>query len=92
MCTLYQDSSALGLTNQLPVFVRLATETPCVCPSSIKNFLFNLIFFLQSHFSVSTRLQLLLTAILKGLYLLIFLHLSALMNRLALADLLMKSC
>ena len=41
---------------------------------------------------ISTRLQLLLTAILKGLYLLIFLHLSALMNRLALSDLLMKSC
>ena len=33
-----------------------------------------------------------LIAILKGLYLLIFLHLSALMNRLALSDLLMKSC
>ena len=41
---------------------------------------------------LQTRLQLLLTAILMGLYLLIFLHLSALMNRLALSDLLMKSC
>ena len=42
--------------------------------------------------AVSTRSRLLLTAILKGLYLIIFLHLSALMNRLALSDLLMKSC
>ena len=42
--------------------------------------------------AVSTRLHLLLTAILKGLYLLIFLLLSVLMNRLALLDLLMKSC
>ena len=41
---------------------------------------------------ISTRLQLLLTAILKGLYLLIFPHLSALTNHLALSDLLMKSC
>ena len=37
-------------------------------------------------------LKILLTTILKGLYLLIFLHLSALMNRLALSDLLMKNC
>ena len=47
---------------------------------------------LPVNFAVSTRLQFLLTAILKGLYLLIFLHLSALMNRLSLSDLLMKSC
>ncbi len=41
---------------------------------------------------LSTRLRLLLTAIMKGLYLLIFLHFSALMNRLAHSDLLIKSC